>query len=214
MVGLIERISNWQVSAQVKIKVMQRSSGNMPLGQHGMWEKEDFFTAWLWQSSNINMPEHFWAGNPAPYSTIRWGKAESHQLFQLTAANHGKLSISMYVELDFGFFGIGCAKCWSSYYPRAQWTFDTCHKTKFPAMISCNLIKIGIWGVYTKVWWIGLGKFWVSNRGKSTVISQFCVFHHCKAAGFQLDSVTLNTNGQQQLPKNKPKNLPSMKMGC
>ena len=31
--------------------------------------------------------------------------------------------------------------------------------------------------------------------------SRLCVYHHCKAGGLQSDSVTFNTNGQQQLPK-------------
>ena len=44
-------------------------------------------------------------------------KAEAHQL---TAANHGQLPMSMYVELDLDFFGDCCAKSWGSYYPRAQ----------------------------------------------------------------------------------------------
>ena len=33
-------------------------------------------------------------------------KAEAHQLFKLTAANHGKLPMSMYVELHLDFLGI------------------------------------------------------------------------------------------------------------
>ena len=33
-------------------------------------------------------------------------KAKAHQLFQLTAANHGKPTISMYVELDLDILGI------------------------------------------------------------------------------------------------------------
>ena len=37
-------------------------------------------------------------------------KAEAHQLFQLTAASHGKLPMSMYVELDLDFLGIAVPK--------------------------------------------------------------------------------------------------------
>ena len=37
-------------------------------------------------------------------------KAEAHQLFQLTAANNGKLPMSMYVELDLAFSGITMSK--------------------------------------------------------------------------------------------------------
>ena len=35
-------------------------------------------------------------------------KAEVHELFQLTAANNGKLPLSMYVELRFRHFGGNC----------------------------------------------------------------------------------------------------------
>ena len=35
------------------------------------------------------------------------------------------------------------------------------------------------------------GKFLLSNRGKSMLFSQLCVFHHCEAGGFQSDSVAL-----------------------
>ena len=44
-------------------------------------------------------------------------KANAHQLFQLTAANDGKLLISMYVELDLDFFGHCCAKSGGSDHP-------------------------------------------------------------------------------------------------
>ena len=37
-------------------------------------------------------------------------KAEAHQLFQLTAANNGKLPISMYVELDLDLWALLCQK--------------------------------------------------------------------------------------------------------
>ena len=37
------------------------------------------------------------------------------------------------------------------------------------------------------------------------LFSWFCVFLHCKAGGFQSNSVTLNTNGQQQPSKKAQK---------
>ena len=40
-VGLLEKISSQQVSAQVKIKVMQRAVATCPKIKHGMWEKGD-----------------------------------------------------------------------------------------------------------------------------------------------------------------------------
>ena len=46
-------------------------------------------------------------------------KAEAHQLFQLTAANNGKLPVSMYVELDLDYLGIVVPK----FGVGIQWTF-------------------------------------------------------------------------------------------
>ena len=37
-------------------------------------------------------------------------KSEAHQLFQLTAPNNGKLSMSIYIELDLDFLGIIVSK--------------------------------------------------------------------------------------------------------
>ena len=37
-------------------------------------------------------------------------KAEAYQLFQLTAANNGKLPMSMYVELDLDFLELFCQR--------------------------------------------------------------------------------------------------------
>ena len=42
---------------------------------------------------------------------------------------------------------------------------------------------------------------------------QLCVYHHCKAGGLQFDSVTLNSNGQQLLPKKKAQNFTINKDG-
>ena len=45
------------------------------------------------------------------------------------------------------------------------------------------------------------------------LFSQLCVYHHCKEGGLHSDSVTLNIDGQQQLPKNKAQNFTINKDG-
>ena len=45
------------------------------------------------------------------------------------------------------------------------------------------------------------------------LFSQLCVYHHCKAGGLHSNSVTLNINGQQQLPKKKAQNFTINKDG-
>ena len=71
-------------------------------------------------------------------------KAKAHQLFQLTAANNGKLLVSMYVELDLDFLGIVVPKVGILITQEPNELLETCHKTKLPGMVGWNLIKIGL----------------------------------------------------------------------
>ena len=137
IVGLMKKISSQQVSAQVKIEVMQRAVATCPKINMGCGRKK--IPSLPDSGSQVTLIcQSFFEQEILPNIKPSDGeKAEAHQLFQLTAANNGKLNICMYVELDLDFLGI--------------------------------------------------------------VV--------------QSDSVTLNINGQQQLPKEKPKILPSMKMG-
>ena len=69
-------------------------------------------------------------------------KAEVHQLFQLTAPLHGKVPISMYVELDKDFFGIAVPKL-GFLLPKSPMNFwINAIKTKFPGIFGWDLIKL------------------------------------------------------------------------
>ena len=67
-------------------------------------------------------------------------KAKRHQLFQLTAANNGKVPISMYVELDF--LGIVVPKVGVPITEEPNELLESCHKTKLPGVVGWNLIKL------------------------------------------------------------------------
>ena len=132
-------------------------------------------------------------------------KAVEHQLFQLTAANNGKIPIFMYLELDLDFFGIVVPKVGILIAQEPNELLDTCHKTKLPGVVGWNLIKLAYEVFVQKYGILCLENFDCPTGVSPLLFSQLCVFHHCKAGGFQLDSVTLNTNGQQQLSKKSPK---------
>ena len=140
-------------------------------------------------------------------------KAEVHQLFQLTAGNKGKLPIAMYVELDLDFLGIVVPKLEVLFTQEPCELLDICHKTKLPGMIGWNLIKLACEVFIQKYGVLCLENFDCPTGVSPLLFSQLCVFHHCKAGGLQSDSITLNTNGQQQLSKIKPSILPSVNMG-
>ena len=106
MVGLIEKISSQQVSAQVKLEVMQRAMATCPKINMGCGRK--VIPSLLDSGSQVtSIHQSFFEQEILPHIKPADGeKAEAHQLFQLTAANNRKLPISMYVELDLDFLGI------------------------------------------------------------------------------------------------------------
>ena len=119
-------------------------------------------------------------------------KADAHQLFQLTAANHGKLPVSMYVELDLDFLGIVVPKVRVLITQEPSELLNTCHKTKLPGVIGWNLIKLAYEVFVQKYGVLSLENFDCPTGVSLLLFSQPCVLLHCKVGGLQSDSVTLN----------------------
>ena len=127
-------------------------------------------------------------------------RAEAHQLVKLIAANHGKLPMSMYVELDLDFWGLLCQKLgfllpkslmnfWMNAIKPIAW----CHQLEFN--------KIGLLVIVQKYRSMSLENFDCPTGISPLLFSQLWVFHHCKVGRIQSDSVTINTIGQQQVTK-------------
>ena len=204
IVGLIQKISSQQVSVQVKIEVMLRAMAACPKMNMGCRRKR--IPSLLYSGSQaILIHQSFFEQEILPHIEPSDGeKAEAHQLFQLTAANNGKLPISMYVELDLDFLGIvPKVGVLITYEPNEL--LNTCHKTKLPDMIGWNLIKLTCEVLIHKYGVLCLENFDCPTGVSPLLFSQLYVFHHCKVGGLQSDSITLNTNGQQQLSKKSPK---------
>ena len=63
-------------------------------------------------------------------------KVAAHQLFQLTAANNGKLPMSMYVELDLDFLGIVVPKVGVLIIQEPNELLNACHKINCLAWLA------------------------------------------------------------------------------
>ena len=89
IVGLMDKISSQQVSAQVKIEVMQRAMATCPRINMGCGRKK--IPLLLDSGSQVTLiHQSFFEQEILPH--IKPSKGEkAHQLFQLTAANNGKL---------------------------------------------------------------------------------------------------------------------------
>ena len=204
IVGVMNKISSQQVSAQINIDVMQRVMATCPKLNMGCGRKK--IPSLLDSGSQVTLiGQSFFEQEILPHIIPSDGeKAEAHQLFQLTAANNGKLPISMYVELDLDFLGIVVPKVGVLITQEPNELLDTCHKTKLPGMVGWNLIKL-VYEVFVKKYGVLCLENFCPTWVSPLLFSQLCVHHHSKAGGLQSDSVTLNTNGQQQLSKKSQK---------
>ena len=134
--GLIEKISSQQTSAQVKIEIMQRAVATCPKINMGCGRKK--IPSLLDYGSQVTLiHQSFFEQEILHHIEPSNGeKAKAHQLFQLTAANNGKLPISMYVELDLDFLGIIVPKVGVLITQEPNELLESCHKTKLPGMVG------------------------------------------------------------------------------
>ena len=138
----MEKNSSHQVSVQIKTEVMQRAVATCPKVNMGCRRKR--IPSLLDSGSQVTLIcQSFIEQEILPHIKPSDGeKAEAHQLFQLTAADNGKLPVSMYVELDLDFLGIVVPKVGVLIMQEPNELLDTCHKTKLPGMVGCNLINL------------------------------------------------------------------------
>ena len=134
IVGLMEKISSRLVSAQVKIEVMHRAMATCPKINMGCGRK--VISSLLDSGSHVTLiHQSFFKQEILPHIKPADGeKAKAHQLFQLTAANNGKLPVSMYVELDLDFLGIVVPKVGVLITQELNELLETYHKTKLPGV--------------------------------------------------------------------------------
>ena len=188
MVGLMEKISSQQFSAQVKIEVMQRAVATCPKINMGCGRK--VIPSLLDSGSQVTLIcQSFFKQEILPHIKPADGeKAKAHHLFQLTAAYNGKLPISMYVELDLDFLGIVVPKEGVLITQEPNELLETCHKTKLPGMVGWNLIKLA-YEVFVNIYGIlCLDNFDCPTEVSPLLFSQLCVYHHCKAGGLHSNS--------------------------
>ena len=105
-VDLIKSISNQNVSAQVKLDVMQRAVPAHPNVNMGCGRKR--IPSLLDSGSQVILIcQHYFESEILPHIGPSCGeKTDAHQLFQLTAGNKGRFPVSMYVKLDLDFLEV------------------------------------------------------------------------------------------------------------
>ena len=142
IVGLLKKISSQHVSAQVRIEVMQRAMATCPKINMGCGRKK--IPSLLDSGSQVTLiHQRFFEQEILPHiKPSDEEKAKAHQLFQLTAANNGKLPISVYVELDFDFLGIVVPKVGVLITQKPNELLETCHKTAWHGWLEFD--KVGL----------------------------------------------------------------------
>ena len=161
---LYQSITSQNVSAQVKFDVMQRAMATCPMVNMGYMRKR--IPSLLDSGSQfILIHQNYFEKETLPHIVPSSGKkAEVHQLFQLTAANNGKLPMSIYVKLDLEFLGIMVLKFGVPITYEPNELLGEHWKTKLPGTINWNFDKISLSGVQPKIWSTKLWQSWLPNR--------------------------------------------------
>ena len=156
---------------------MQRAVATCPMVNTGCRRKR--IPSPLYSGSQVTLiHQSFLDQKILPHIQLWCEKADGHQLFQLTTANHGKLPISMYVELD---LDIVVPKAGVLITQEPNELLEECHKTKLPGVINLNLVKLA-YKVFVKKYGVVILENFICQTGVSPLLfSQLCVFHHCKA---------------------------------
>ena len=139
---LYQSITTQNVSTEVKFDVMQRAMASCLKLNMGCERKS--IPPLLDSGSQVTLIcQSYSEREILPHIVPLSGeKAEAHQLLQLTAANNGKLSVSMYIELDLDFLGIMVSNGGVLITQEPNELLDECHKTKLPHTIGWNLIQL------------------------------------------------------------------------
>ena len=139
---LIESITSQNISAQVKFDVMQRAVATCPKVNKGCGRKR--ITSLLDSGSQVTLIWQSYFEREILLHIVPSGgeKAEVHQLFQLTAANNGKVPMSMNVELDLDFLGVMVPKGGVLIIQEPNELPDECNTTKLLGVIGWTLIEL------------------------------------------------------------------------
>ena len=132
IVEVIQSITSQNISAQIKFDMMQRAVATYPKVNISCGMKR--IPSLLDSGSQVTLMCHSYSEREILPNIILSSreKAEVHQLFQLTAANNGKLPMSMYVQLDLDFLGVMVLDIGVLITLEPYELLDEFHKTKLP----------------------------------------------------------------------------------
>ena len=134
-------------------------------------------------------------------------------MHQLTAANHGKLPVSMDVKLDLDFLGIVVPKVGVLITQEPNELFEECHKTKLPGAIHWNLIKLAYQVFVQKYGSVSLENFDCPTGISPLLFSHFVYFITAKQVESIWTVLPSTPLGSSSYLKKVPNNLQSVKMG-
>ena len=133
-------ISSHEMLAQDKIKIMQQAIAKCP--KISIASKGVQIPSLLDSGSEVSLIQYsYFKEHLLPKSEAPTGeKSDAHILFNLTAANDGKLPMKKYVEIDVNFLGLKVANVGFLIIDEPNRVLDKKHQTKLLGIIGWNMI--------------------------------------------------------------------------
>ena len=137
-------------------------------------------------------------------------KAKAHQLFHLTVANDGQLSMKMYTELDINFLGLKVLNVGILIIEDPSQVLDKKHQSKLPGIVGWNLIQLSYNAFVEKYGTSGFNSFVCLDGVNPLLFSQLCVCHHSNTN----NSSVLGVSSQLVSQKSKQVEYPNLDDLC
>ena len=136
-------------------------------------------------------------------------KARAHQLFHLTVANDGQLTVKLYTKLDITFLGLKVLNVGILVVEDPSQVLDKKHQSKLPGIVGWNLVWLSYNAFIEKYGTSGFDSFACLQGVNPLLFSQLCVYHHSnssKSSGLAVSTQTVSQQ-QEQIEPPKPNNL-------
>ena len=194
---LIQSIHSASILAATKLEIIQHAVARSPkvcISAHGIQ-----IPSLLDLGSDVMLlrQSYFQKHLLPKIQVVTSEKANAHQLFHLTVANDGQLSVKMYPELDINFLGLKVPNVGVLIIEDPSQVLDKKRQSKLPGIVGWNLIWLSYNAFVEKYGASGFNSFVCLEGVNPLLFSQLCVFHHSNTNNSNVLGVSSQSVSQQ-----------------
>ena len=180
MVNVLRSIFSQGILAQDKVKIMQQAVAKCP--KISIVSMGIQIPSLLDSGSEVSLIRYSYIKeHMLPKKEMPMGeKSDAHILFNLTAANDGKLPMRKYIELDVNFMGLKVPNVGFLIIDEPNKVLEKKHHTKVPGIIGWNLVWLTFKVFINKYGEEGFNSFQCPVGVYQLLFSQLCLYYYAE----------------------------------